>query len=577
MGVEGLWEILKPAAKTESLTKLAVDAFVANRNGHRGLRLGIDASIWSFHAQCAQRKNPLVENLALQVIFFRCANLLRLPLLPLFVFDGPERPHTKRGKDISTRESQLTVDIQSIVRAFGFGCHFAPGEAEAELAYLNCNGILDAVLTDDVDAFIFGARVVIRNSTLSANQSDPILNADGKADDDHVRMFTLDLFKADPIALSPAGLILIALLQGGDYDPGVKGFGIAIAQGLAKGGFGEELLAASAIEDEDERNTALSQWCESIKAELRSNSRGQLATRHPALADRIPSEFPNPEIVRAYTHPEVSNSAGNFDLSLWRQDPDVGELARLCEQYFSWGYKKAILKRFRTIIWPGATVRMLRHSALWNDELRAAEQSISFVSTLTPVQSSPLRRINVNQLLESLSKERTHASTDGLREFRAALAEDQVRLLEQLVTAKILGTRPEPEGNPYAADNEQDPSEQSSRERTKAGVATRLRMWIPAALLEHSVPEVMRTFQGSTSNRARAPRATAKGRKSAAASETSREVISPTTQHRQELPRADVGPVADNDMESSPTDDILIILSSDEEPLIVVNGVIDLT
>ena len=38
----------------------------------------------------------------------------------------------------------------------------APGEAEAELAYLNIVDVIDAVLTDDVDALLFGARTVIR-------------------------------------------------------------------------------------------------------------------------------------------------------------------------------------------------------------------------------------------------------------------------------------------------------------------------------------------------------------------------------------------------------------------------------
>ena len=38
----------------------------------------------------------------------------------------------------------------------------APGEAEAELAYLNSIGIIDAVLSDDVDNFLFGANTVIR-------------------------------------------------------------------------------------------------------------------------------------------------------------------------------------------------------------------------------------------------------------------------------------------------------------------------------------------------------------------------------------------------------------------------------
>lgn len=42
----------------------------------------------------------------------------------------------------------------------------APGEAEAELAYLNRIGLIDAVLSDDVDNFLFGAQTVMRKSVL---------------------------------------------------------------------------------------------------------------------------------------------------------------------------------------------------------------------------------------------------------------------------------------------------------------------------------------------------------------------------------------------------------------------------
>jgi Holliday junction resolvase YEN1 len=38
----------------------------------------------------------------------------------------------------------------------------APGEAEAELALLNSTGVIDAILSDDVDNFLFGAKVVVR-------------------------------------------------------------------------------------------------------------------------------------------------------------------------------------------------------------------------------------------------------------------------------------------------------------------------------------------------------------------------------------------------------------------------------
>ena len=38
----------------------------------------------------------------------------------------------------------------------------APGEAEAQLTYMNKTAVIDAVMTDDSDAFIFSAHTVLR-------------------------------------------------------------------------------------------------------------------------------------------------------------------------------------------------------------------------------------------------------------------------------------------------------------------------------------------------------------------------------------------------------------------------------
>ena len=55
---------------------------MANRNGLRALTVGIDASIWIFHAQV-----PVYgENPFLRTIFFKIAALLQQPVLPVFVF-----------------------------------------------------------------------------------------------------------------------------------------------------------------------------------------------------------------------------------------------------------------------------------------------------------------------------------------------------------------------------------------------------------------------------------------------------------------------------------------------------------
>jgi hypothetical protein len=50
---------------------------------------------------------------------------------------------------------QVSVQSNSLLRQ-------APAEAEAELARLNRLSIVNAVLTDDVDTFLFGAFTVIR-------------------------------------------------------------------------------------------------------------------------------------------------------------------------------------------------------------------------------------------------------------------------------------------------------------------------------------------------------------------------------------------------------------------------------
>ena len=137
-------------------------------------------SIWFVHAESGKHG----ENPVLRTLFFRLCRLAEAPFLPLFVFDGPYRPSWKRGASINPKHrSGLESGFKRMASAFGYEwhevCEFtlleqhlltfvsslkAPGEAEAELAYLNEVGKIDAVWSDDVDTLIFGAQVVIRKS-----------------------------------------------------------------------------------------------------------------------------------------------------------------------------------------------------------------------------------------------------------------------------------------------------------------------------------------------------------------------------------------------------------------------------
>lgn len=63
--------------------------------------------------------------------------------------------------------------------------HRADAEAEAECARLNELGIVDAVWTDDGHAFIFGAKVLIKEHREGRGNS-------GKKSDNPVRIYRAD-------------------------------------------------------------------------------------------------------------------------------------------------------------------------------------------------------------------------------------------------------------------------------------------------------------------------------------------------------------------------------------------------
>lgn len=93
------------------------------------------------------------------------------------------------GKNGSHR---LTEGMEKLSDVLGMEWRMALEEAGAELAHLNRTGIIDAVMTDDVDALIFGALRVIKNRSpgLSGNKSNPALNSNGQATKDHTMVYT---------------------------------------------------------------------------------------------------------------------------------------------------------------------------------------------------------------------------------------------------------------------------------------------------------------------------------------------------------------------------------------------------
>ncbi|KAJ7764067.1 PIN domain-like protein, partial [Mycena olivaceomarginata] len=197
---------LEVIAQKISLPSLVMQTgFLGNTTGLRGFRLGIDASGWIYRA-C--RRHGSLERPELVALFSRCSRLFRFPFIPIFVFDGPERPRIKRGRVISANEHWLTGSFQQMLDGFGFDWITARGEAEATLALMTSDGVpvrVDAILTDDSDAFVFGATDVPAHVHSEDNEN-----------------YEASYYSASDIStvlgLSREDFILIAILAGGDYS-----------------------------------------------------------------------------------------------------------------------------------------------------------------------------------------------------------------------------------------------------------------------------------------------------------------------------------------------------------------------
>ncbi|KZT08478.1 PIN domain-like protein [Laetiporus sulphureus 93-53] len=543
MGVQGLWQILHKVGQSRSLTHLAVvDGFEGNQSGRRAYRVGIDASIWFYHVGHVKGgKNP-----ELRTLFFRLRRLAELPLIPLFVLDGTERPKMKRGSRVGKSGfHKLTAGLQKLLEVFGMEWRIARGEAEAELAYLNQIGVIDAVMTDDVDTLIFGAQTIIRNPNLNllGNKAYPALNSDGKPSQHHVMLYTADLIRTHPdVSLSRGGLILFALLSGGDYDSGLRGFGPQISHALARLGFGDMLLDAYEQHDQQDLLPFLTQWRADLNTELRTNAHDLLRYSYPSL--HVPDHFPNMQLLQSYMNPLNSASGGRQGGGTLRDNADLNipAAAAFCEIYFDeWGYRSAIIKRFRNLLWEAAVVHILRRAALEADEkekekkLKAGQADVTIKGPLTPSRGDAIGTpsLLVNKYLKSgdvdcraavfvngdnhasrrahehdpnlikrVIGSRRHVSTDNILEYRVEVDPAQ---LVSLAHSGIEGKHPEPFGNASAHTLPDLPdlmirSSQGSQQGKRAAKKmppdphSIMKIWIPASMMHRVHPELVEDY-----------------------------------------------------------------------------------
>jgi len=360
-----------------------------------------------------------------------------------------------------------------------------------------------------------------------------VKNADGRDDGNHVVTYrAADLISNEDVRLSQGGCILIGLLSGGDYhQAGVQGCGRLISAALARCGFGDQLLEAARSLDRDELEKWLVMWRGQVRDELRTNKSGIIGSKKPALAKKIPDDFPDLEILLSYTNPITSETEGKSTREVtWEHEPDIGKIAGLCELYFEWGVKDVIVKRFRTVLWPSAVLRILRRGAMEKDEkkrkgLPTSPKKSRTTGKLAPGTPSKMitkyfssMKLNSpskvkgmerqysddeseaeeDRLIVKIHSSRRHASTDGILEYRLEIA--PVTLV-RLAESGIQGIRPPIEVDAAYDDTEGDDEDEDDVKHKKKGKKpppdpeSHIRVWMPACMVKTVEPELVEVFE----------------------------------------------------------------------------------
>ena len=327
------------------------------------------------------------KNPELRTLFYRLIRLVSLCIEPLFVFDGPNKPPFKRGSKVNPNAAAYFYkNTKDLLSLFGFPIHLAPGEAEAECAVLQKNGIVDAVLSEDVDTLMFGCDMHMRNwSSAGTKNKTPT----------HVDLYRAEATKAKS-GLDPEGMTLVAMMSGGDYLPGgIKGCGVKTACEAARAGFGRELCKLSKHDDE-----AFAQWRDWLRHEANTNESGYFERSKKAL--QIPDSFPNKTVLSYYTHPAISSTEELELISQklrWDEEVNIPQLRLFVAEMFDWDSLSGAIKLLRVLA-PALLIRQLRKRA-----------SLSYVDLAR-------QELEEKRLIKTIEGRREHFDTSGTPELR---------------------------------------------------------------------------------------------------------------------------------------------------------------
>ncbi|KAK2994095.1 hypothetical protein RJ640_024359, partial [Escallonia rubra] len=367
----------------------------------------------------------------------------------------------KLERNAESVSSEMFAECQELLQMFGLPYIIAPMEAEAQCAYMELANLVDGVVTDDSDVFLFGARSVYKNIF-----------------DD--RKYVETYFMKDienELGLTREKLIRMALLLGSDYTEGVSGIGIVNAievvnafpeeDGLQKfrewiespdpsifgkvdgqGGGSSRKKGSKAGDSDvnclksDFEGVSASELDVSQSLDGIQKMKEIFMNKHRNVSKNwhIPSSFPSEAVISAYDSPQVDKSTEPF---AWGK-PDLFVLRRRCSDL--------VLEeegdRWKNLLLPCGWVTQLRLEAFYTFNERFAKirskRIKKAVKGIAGNKSSELMDDSVQDVSESKKKRKVNPnkaekdkSEEVLSKMQVGDAGDEINAAEKLAAKHL--------------------------------------------------------------------------------------------------------------------------------------------
>ncbi|HUR61718.1 MAG TPA: flap structure-specific endonuclease [Candidatus Thermoplasmatota archaeon] len=145
-----------------------------------------------------------------------------------------------KAQQTSRLTAPMVTQAQDLLRALGIPVVQATGEGEAQASWMCREGLVDAAVSQDFDALLFGTPLLVRHLATGGKRKMPGKQVWADVTPEEVPL--QDSLEA--LGLTHAQLVDVALLVGTDFHPGIKGIGAKKAIPLVKkDGSLEALLA----------------------------------------------------------------------------------------------------------------------------------------------------------------------------------------------------------------------------------------------------------------------------------------------------------------------------------------------